>query len=60
MRCNRTKFAMDMYVERRLTQYIAAVESNDLDALEDFYDMDFINIRHDRAGYGRTHDIHSY
>jgi ketosteroid isomerase-like protein len=39
-----------MDVEQRLTQYIAAVESNDLEALEDFYDTDFVNVRYDRSG----------
>lgn len=39
-----------MDVEERLTNYIAAVEANDLDALEDFYDTDFVNIRYDKSG----------
>lgn len=39
-----------MDVEQRLTKYIAAVESNDLEALEDFYDTDFVNVRYDRSG----------
>ena len=39
-----------MDVEQRLTQYITAVEFNDLDALEDFYDADFVNVRYDRSG----------
>lgn len=39
-----------MNVEQRLNQYLLAVESNDLEALEDFYDNDFVNIRYDKSG----------
>lgn len=45
-----------MNVEQRLNEYLLAVESNDLEALEDFYDTDFVNIRYDRSGARVTLD----
>lgn len=45
-----------MNVEQRLKQYLLAVESNDLEALEDFYDNDFVNIRYAKSGAHVTLD----
>ena len=39
-----------MDVQQRLTEYINAVETNDIEALEDFYDDDFVNVRYDKSG----------
>jgi len=41
---------LDPELIERTNDYLAAVDSGDLDALAGFYAPDFVNIRYDRAG----------
>jgi ketosteroid isomerase-like protein len=41
---------LDPQLVERTREYLAAVDSGDLDAMEAFYAPEFVNIRYDRAG----------